>query len=136
MCLRESLFFASLKSLKKGVGSRVGSGSGSRSISQRYGSGSAPKCHGSPTLMQNKQKNFSQNKKLLYIPQGCCYLAGQAGCLGEHVEVARGEGERHRLVHLDCDRLLCLHANILNNYKIQTCESRFMESGSAYGSRI
>ncbi len=30
-------FFASLKSLKKGVGSGVGSGSGS--ISQRYGSG-------------------------------------------------------------------------------------------------
>ena len=36
--------FASLKSLKK----RVGSGVGSVSISQRYGS--APKCHGSPTL--------------------------------------------------------------------------------------
>ncbi len=34
--------------MKKEVGS--GSGSRSRSISQRYGSGSAPKCHGSPTL--------------------------------------------------------------------------------------
>jgi hypothetical protein len=47
MCLRVSYqnfgkkphFFASLKSLKKGVGSRVGSGSGS-----------ASKCNGSPTL--------------------------------------------------------------------------------------
>ncbi len=41
---RENLFFASLKSLKKGVRFGVGSGSrarfraGSRSISQRYGS--------------------------------------------------------------------------------------------------
>jgi hypothetical protein len=41
-------FFASLKSLKKGVGSRVGSGSGAASES---GSGSAPKCSGSPTLI-------------------------------------------------------------------------------------
>ncbi len=31
-------FYASLKSLKKGVGSRVGSESGSGSITQRYGS--------------------------------------------------------------------------------------------------
>jgi hypothetical protein len=38
--------FASLKSLKKGVGSEVGSGS----VSQRSGSSSAPKCHGSPAL--------------------------------------------------------------------------------------
>ncbi len=54
MCLQASYkkkiwkknnFFASLKSLKKGVGSGVGSGS----ISQRYRS--APKCHGSPTLV-------------------------------------------------------------------------------------
>jgi hypothetical protein len=39
-------FFASLKSMKKGKGSG--------SISKRYGirgSGSAPKCHGSPTLL-------------------------------------------------------------------------------------
>jgi hypothetical protein len=40
----KAIFFASLTSLKKGVESGVGSGS----ISQRYGS--APKCHGSPTL--------------------------------------------------------------------------------------
>jgi hypothetical protein len=54
--MKEKKFFASLMSLKKGVGSgaetRVGSGSGS--ISQRVrirGSGSAPKCHRSPTLL-------------------------------------------------------------------------------------
>jgi hypothetical protein len=35
------VFFASLKSLKKGVGSGF--------VSQRYGS--APKCHGTPTLL-------------------------------------------------------------------------------------
>jgi hypothetical protein len=54
-----NFFFASLKSMKKGVGSGVGSGSGagagngSGSISQN-GSGDPdplhPKCHGSPTL--------------------------------------------------------------------------------------
>jgi hypothetical protein len=43
----KNIFFTSLKSLKKGVGSGVGSGF----ISQRYRSGSAPKCHGSPTLI-------------------------------------------------------------------------------------
>jgi hypothetical protein len=42
--LRKKFFFAFLKSLKKGVGSGVGSGS----MSPRCGS--APKCHGSPTL--------------------------------------------------------------------------------------
>ena len=54
MCLRVSykkkyeenfFFLASLKSLRKVVGSGVGSGS----VSQRYGS--APKCHKSPTLV-------------------------------------------------------------------------------------
>jgi hypothetical protein len=35
-------FFSSLKSLKKAVGSKVGSGSGSGSSSQRYGFGSFP----------------------------------------------------------------------------------------------
>ncbi len=57
MCLQVSNkkklrnFFATFKSLKKGVGSVVGSGS----VSQRCGSvsGSAPKCHGSPTLVFN-----------------------------------------------------------------------------------
>jgi hypothetical protein len=44
---KKLIFFASLKSLKRGVGSGVGSGSGS--ISQR--SGSASKFHGSPTLI-------------------------------------------------------------------------------------
>ncbi len=50
MCLRVSYkkktwknFFASSKSTNKGVGSE--------SISQRCGLGSAPKCHGSPTLI-------------------------------------------------------------------------------------
>jgi hypothetical protein len=40
-------FLASLKSLKKGV--RSGS------VSQRYGSGSASKCHGSPTLLHSEE---------------------------------------------------------------------------------
>jgi hypothetical protein len=39
--------FAPLKSLKKGVGSG--------SVSQRCGSGSAPKCHGSPSLIKTPQ---------------------------------------------------------------------------------
>ncbi len=41
-------------SLKKGVGSGVGSEVGSGSISLRYGSVSASKCHGSPTLASNE----------------------------------------------------------------------------------
>jgi hypothetical protein len=41
----KKFFLASLKSLKKGVGI------GSYSVGHRYGSGSAPKCHGSPTLL-------------------------------------------------------------------------------------
>jgi hypothetical protein len=42
--MKKMFFFASLKSMKKEAGSG--------SISQRYGSGSgsAPNCHGSPTL--------------------------------------------------------------------------------------
>ena len=47
------LFIKSLKSLKELVGSGVGSGSWS--ISQRYGSGSEPRCHGSPTLRERKK---------------------------------------------------------------------------------
>jgi hypothetical protein len=53
MCLRivirkkyEENKFASLMSLKKGIGSGVGSGS----VIQRWGSGSAPKFQGSPAL--------------------------------------------------------------------------------------
>jgi hypothetical protein len=62
MCLRVSYkkkyekkkLFASLKSLKKRVGSKVRSGAGS--MSKRYGSrgsgsGTAPKCYRSPTLL-------------------------------------------------------------------------------------
>jgi hypothetical protein len=61
MCLRvtykkkiwgKNNLFASLTSLKKGVGSEVGSGS----ISQRYGSADPDphlKCHGSSTLLDN-----------------------------------------------------------------------------------
>ncbi len=45
--VESNIFFASLKSLKKGVG--LGVGSGSRPISQRHGS--APKCCGSPTML-------------------------------------------------------------------------------------
>jgi hypothetical protein len=48
-------FFAFLKSPKKTVGHGVGSGAESGSISQRYGSGSAPKCHGSPTLTLSRK---------------------------------------------------------------------------------
>jgi hypothetical protein len=40
---KKIFFFASLMLLKKGVGSG--------SVSQRCGSGSAPKCHGPPTLV-------------------------------------------------------------------------------------
>ncbi len=45
-------------SIKKVVGYRAGSGTGS--ISQRYGFGSAPKCRGSPTLVGH-QKHFSSD---------------------------------------------------------------------------
>jgi hypothetical protein len=45
--IRKKIFFASLMSLKKGVGSGVGSGS----VSQRCKYGSGLKCHGSPTLV-------------------------------------------------------------------------------------
>jgi hypothetical protein len=51
--MKKNIFFASLQSLKKGVESGVGSGSRAGSINQEVrirGSGSAPKCHGSPTL--------------------------------------------------------------------------------------
>jgi hypothetical protein len=41
--------------MKKGIGSGVGSGTGFGSNSQRYGSRSAPKCHGSPTLVRQEQ---------------------------------------------------------------------------------
>ncbi len=72
MCLRISLrkkyeknnFLASLKSLKKGVGSGVKPGP----ISQRCGSRSAPKCHGSPTL-----KSRSWSKTLIVcVSIFCC----------------------------------------------------------------
>jgi hypothetical protein len=52
------------KPVNKGVGSGVGSGSrtgsGVGSISQRYGSGSgsAPKCHGSPTLLKTNMRSL------------------------------------------------------------------------------
>ncbi len=44
------ILFASFKPLKKWVEFGVGFGSGPGSKSQWWGSGSAPKCHGSPTL--------------------------------------------------------------------------------------
>jgi hypothetical protein len=64
----KNIFFASLKSMKKGVRSGVGSGSGS--ISQRYGSGSAPKCHGSPTLIFSLavQLHHSNMEDQKYVP--------------------------------------------------------------------
>ncbi len=80
-------FFASLKSLKKGVGSEDGSGAGSGSVtgSQRYGSGSAPKCHGSPTLVAaldpRSGKNPSrihwskrENAKFFYFSDPKCWI--------------------------------------------------------------
>jgi hypothetical protein len=71
--MKKIFFFASLKSMKKEVGSGVGSGSNS----QRYGSGSAPKCHGSPTLKKHKQytktldKNNNKTKATLASFLGC-----------------------------------------------------------------
>jgi len=62
MCLQISykeIFFTSLKSQKKGVGSGTGAGSGS--ICQRCGSGSAPQCHGSPTLAAYDRKLFQKS---------------------------------------------------------------------------
>ncbi len=59
--------------MKKGFGSGVGSGS--RSNIQRYGSGSAPKCYGSPTL--DKIRHAARDDVLIdeygtfYILQSC-----------------------------------------------------------------
>ncbi len=57
---KEKKLFASLTSLKKGVGSGVGSGARSGSISQRYGSGD-PDPHqyvmDPPTLTAHTQKS-------------------------------------------------------------------------------
>jgi hypothetical protein len=47
--MKKIFFFASFKSVKNGVGSEVLSGSGS-----------APKCHGSPTHWYLPQKLFSE----------------------------------------------------------------------------
>jgi hypothetical protein len=63
----EKKFSASLKSMKKGVRSGVGSGS----ISQRYGS--IPKCHGSPTLRSIYIDEFSSYRKIC-----CLSIAGRA----------------------------------------------------------
>ncbi len=95
---------------------------------------SIPKGLPPPPPVAAKEDFGSIFHKTIRIHADPGYLAGKAGCLGEHVEVARGEGERHRLVHFDCDRLLSLHANIFSTIrKPQSCESRFMESGSRYG---
>jgi hypothetical protein len=59
MCLKaiykkKNIFFASLKSMKKGVG---------------FGSGSAPKCHGSPTLIiTNSFFKILKFKRYQYLP--------------------------------------------------------------------
>ncbi len=55
--MNKIFFFASLKSLKKGVGSGTEFGTGS--VSKRYGS--TPKCHGSPTLVERKIRNYSKD---------------------------------------------------------------------------
>ncbi len=57
-------FFASLNSMEKGVGSGVGS----RFISQMYGfgSGSAPKCHGFPTLIPPFGSNLALRWTIKY----------------------------------------------------------------------
>jgi hypothetical protein len=62
MCLRVSYkkkidFFASLKSLKKGVRFGVGFRSGA-------GSGSEPKCHGSPTLVLSQVNDATVSLRL------------------------------------------------------------------------
>ncbi len=62
--MKKNIFFASLKSLKKGVGA------GSGSVSQRYGSeGSAPKCHGSPPLVSKGASGLSHGGVLLPDPE-------------------------------------------------------------------
>jgi len=58
---KKNIFFASLKSIKKVVGSGVGSAS----ISQRYGS--APKCHESPTLLYTYKSNCSGSGRSVII---------------------------------------------------------------------
>jgi hypothetical protein len=55
--------------MRKGVGCGVGSGSGTGSIIQRYGSGSAPTCQGSPTL-EVREVYLSGGDHELSIP-GC-----------------------------------------------------------------
>jgi hypothetical protein len=60
---KKKIFFTSLKLLKKGVRSGVGSGSASASISQMYRSGSAPKCRGSPTLVIVQPQELDMTKK-------------------------------------------------------------------------
>ncbi len=57
---KKYFFHASLQSMKKGVGF----------ISQRYGSGSgsAPKCHGSPTLASTPQWYIHTKSTTVYVP--------------------------------------------------------------------
>ncbi len=78
---------------------------------------SIPKGLPPPPPVAAKEDFGSIFHKTIRIHADPGYLAGQAGCLGEHVEVARGEGQRHRLVHLNCDRLLSLHANIFSTIR-------------------
>jgi hypothetical protein len=52
----EKNFFATLKSLTKGVGSGY--------VIQRYGSGSAPKCQGSSTLLVLARREWSKCQQL------------------------------------------------------------------------
>jgi hypothetical protein len=86
-------FFAHLKSLKKGVGSGVRSGS--RSISQMCGSGSAPSCHRSPTLyrIQYKKVSVSVFRYLKIDSAEFCYnVAPLALCHRIHVSNKYGIG--------------------------------------------
>jgi hypothetical protein len=64
--MKKKFFLASLKSMKREVGS------GSGSISQRYGSGSARKCHGSPTLWETRRKSslHDPNRNQLFEKMG------------------------------------------------------------------
>jgi hypothetical protein len=62
------IFFAFLKSLKKGLVSGVGFGAGSGSPKPGSGSpraGSAPKCHGSPTLLYSHSYPSLKRREML-----------------------------------------------------------------------
>jgi hypothetical protein len=60
--MKKKIFFCILKVTEEGIGSGVGSRTETKTASgssnQRCGSGSAPKCHGSPALVSNMYMTF------------------------------------------------------------------------------